>query len=120
VIKGIGIDCVEIERFRRLLDKQPFLKQVCTHAEILRVPAGQEAIDGYVSALFAIKEAVFKALGCGLHDGSHWHSVHVTQNFGIRLAGVLQRYAVEQTVRKVHASVSRSENYVVAMVVLEG
>jgi len=63
---GIGIDTVEVERFRRALRKRPSI------ADRLFTPAerayGERARDPAerLAARFAAKEAVMKALGVGL------------------------------------------------------
>ena len=63
---GIGIDAVEIDRFRRVLDRTPTLTaRVFTEgeqAEGLRRSDPAPAL----AARFAAKEAVMKALGVGL------------------------------------------------------
>ena len=63
---GIGIDTVEVDRFRRALQKRPGI------ADRLFTPAeqayGRRARDPAqrLAARFAAKEAVMKALGVGL------------------------------------------------------
>jgi len=63
---GIGIDAVEVDRFRRALRKRPGI------ADRLFTPAerayGERARDPAerLAARFAAKEAVMKALGVGL------------------------------------------------------
>jgi len=63
---GIGIDTVEVDRFRRALQKRPGI------SERLFTPAeqayGRRARDPAerLAARFAAKEAVMKALGVGL------------------------------------------------------
>ncbi len=63
---GLGIDAVDVERFRRVMERRPtFAQRVFTDAErayALRVsdPAPR------LAARFAAKEAVMKALGVGI------------------------------------------------------
>jgi holo-[acyl-carrier protein] synthase len=63
---GIGIDTVEVDRFRRALEKRPGI------ADRLFTPAEQAygrvalAPAERLAARFAAKEAVMKALGVGL------------------------------------------------------
>lgn len=63
---GIGIDVVEIDRFRRALARTPGIRERLfrpderAYAELCHDPTERYAVR------FAAKEAVMKALGCGL------------------------------------------------------
>ncbi len=65
---GIGLDTVDIERFRTVLARTPRLKQRLyrpderEYCELRHDPTERYAVR------FAAKEAVMKALGCGLGD----------------------------------------------------
>jgi holo-[acyl-carrier protein] synthase len=65
---GIGLDTVDIERFRGVLARTPRLKQRLylpderAYCELRNDPTERYAVR------FAAKEAVMKALGCGLGD----------------------------------------------------
>lgn len=63
---GIGIDAVDVERFRRSLQRQPRLVQrLFTDGE--QAYAGRQRDPTQrLAARFAAKEAVLKALGVGL------------------------------------------------------
>jgi holo-[acyl-carrier protein] synthase len=65
-IVGVGVDAVDVERFRRLLDRRPrFAARCFTEAE--RSDAGCAAdVAQSLAARFAAKEAVMKALGTGI------------------------------------------------------
>ena len=73
---GIGIDAVEIDRFRRVLARQPgmaarlFTEGERAYGERQRDPAPR------LAARFAAKEAVMKALGVGL-GAFAFHDVEV-------------------------------------------
>ncbi|MDA8287638.1 MAG: holo-ACP synthase [Actinomycetota bacterium] len=63
---GIGLDLVEIERFRAVLDRRPRIAErlFCEHE---RAAAARRADPvPSLAARFAAKEAVMKALGVGL------------------------------------------------------
>ena len=73
---GIGIDAVEIERFRRLLARRPTVAtRLFTDGELAY---GRRAHDptARLAARFAAKEAVMKALGVGL-GAFAFHDVEV-------------------------------------------
>jgi holo-[acyl-carrier protein] synthase len=65
---GIGVDLVEIDRFRAALERTPGLRHRLfrpderSYADLKRDPVERYAVR------FAAKEAVMKALGCGLGE----------------------------------------------------
>ena len=73
---GIGIDAVEVDRFRRLLERRPgvtrrlFTEGELAYGERWRDPAPR------LAARFAAKEAVMKAMGVGLGTFA-FHDVEV-------------------------------------------
>ncbi|MCA1692357.1 MAG: holo-ACP synthase [Acidimicrobiales bacterium] len=75
-MRGIGIDAVEVERFRGLLERQPriagrlFTPLELAYGKRWRDPAPR------LAARFAAKEAVMKALGVGL-GAFAFHDVEV-------------------------------------------
>jgi len=73
---GLGLDLVDIDRFREALDRRPTMRErLFTEAE--RSLAG-ERVDPIpaLAARFAAKEAVMKALGVGL-GAFAFHDVEV-------------------------------------------
>lgn len=60
MLKGIGIDTVEIKRMASSLSIPSFLTSTFTKAEIANEHGNREE---YYATRFACKEAVFKALG---------------------------------------------------------
>ncbi|MGD1011691.1 MAG: holo-ACP synthase [Acidimicrobiales bacterium] len=63
---GIGIDAVDIERFRRLLERRPkVMERIFTESERERLAVRADPVPG-LAARFAAKEAAMKALGTGL------------------------------------------------------
>lgn len=64
---GIGIDSVEVDRFRMVLARRPALAQrLFTDSEREAVSKGGADPASRLAARFAAKEAVMKALGVGL------------------------------------------------------
>ena len=62
----VGVDVIEIERIRRALDRPGFRERCFTEAERAYCDSKQNPAESY-AARFAGKEAVGKALGCGVH-----------------------------------------------------
>jgi holo-[acyl-carrier protein] synthase len=66
VLVGVGIDAVDIERFRRVLSRRPSLAaRLFSDAERREAAAATDPTP-VLAARFAAKEAVMKALGTGL------------------------------------------------------
>jgi holo-[acyl-carrier protein] synthase len=65
---GIGVDLVEIDRFRAALTRTPGLKaRVFRPEERAYADEKRDPVERY-AVRFAAKEAVMKALGCGIGD----------------------------------------------------
>lgn len=63
---GVGIDAVEIERFRRVIARRPaIVARLFTEGEQRDVGVRADPVPG-MAARFAAKEAAWKALGVGL------------------------------------------------------
>jgi holo-[acyl-carrier protein] synthase len=63
---GIGIDAVDVDRFRRVLQRRPRLVQRIFTADEQAYANRQDDPTQRYAARFAAKEAVLKALGVGL------------------------------------------------------
>ena len=73
---GIGIDLVEIDRFRRVLARRPGVAvRLFTEHERASLEARKDPVPG-LAARFAAKEAAMKALGVGIGAFS-WGEVEV-------------------------------------------
>jgi holo-[acyl-carrier protein] synthase len=118
MITGVGTDVVDIDRFRNLTDRAEFLAQVFTRTEIRNAPDGPSR-ETFYATLFAIKEALLKALGCGLESVSLWRDIQITHDWRPRLSGLLRRLAREKSVSRIHISHSHSDKNAVAFVVME-
>ncbi len=89
-----GVDIVEIDRLVELQDaiKPRFLARVFTPEE-LRLAGGSE---GRLAGRFAVKEAVAKALGCGIGRVS-WQEIEVLQDQAGKPLLVLHGKALEMS-----------------------
>jgi holo-[acyl-carrier protein] synthase len=69
MIQGIGMDLVEIARIRRILEEPHggrFVERVLTPEERECAASRAGRLAEFVAGRFAAKEAVAKALGCGI------------------------------------------------------
>jgi holo-[acyl-carrier protein] synthase len=118
MIIGAGTDVVDIDRFRNLDDRAEYLAHVFTRGEIRDAPDGPSQ-DTFYATLFAIKEALMKALGCGLESVATWREIRITRDWRPRLSGSLRRLARERSVSRIHIAHSHSKKTVIAFVVVE-
>jgi holo-[acyl-carrier protein] synthase len=70
----VGMDLIEIERIARALERPRFRERVYTEAERAYCDGKANPVQSY-AARFAAKEAVGKALGCGV-DFS-WREIEI-------------------------------------------
>jgi len=65
-IVGVGVDAVDVARFRRVLDRRPnFARRCFTDSERSDATGSTDEVQS-LAARFAAKEAVMKALGTGI------------------------------------------------------
>jgi holo-[acyl-carrier protein] synthase len=124
MIVGTGVDIVEIERIRKLIEKQKgrFIDRVFTKAEQRFCQKHRDPAPHF-AARFAAKEALFKALGTGWAKGVGWLDVEVQRQDRQAPVMALHGEAEKQSARlgasRVHLSLSHSDQWAVAMVILE-
>ena len=121
-MRGVGVDVVEIERFRRSLTRTPGMRQrLFTAGELEYVAPKADPVPS-LAARFAAREAVMKALGLGLGAfGFHEVWVEVEPSGAPRLVvtGRARELAVDGGVVGWHHSLSHDGPIAIAMVVAE-
>lgn len=115
MISGVGVDVVDIERFRESLDRTPTLR------ERLFTPAEAKLPLESLAARFAAKEAFVKALRAPA--GMSWQDIEVvTTSAGAPefvLHGAAQARANELGIITTHVSLSHGSSVATAFVVAE-
>ncbi len=127
MIRGIGVDLVNVERIRRALDNpktgERFRDRVFTHSEIEYCEGRRGKYQSY-AARFAAKEAVMKALGRGWSEKVSWQEIEVVRRPGgkpdIQLHGRTQGTATERRVKQFQLSITHTEDHAIAYVIAEG
>jgi holo-[acyl-carrier protein] synthase len=119
---GIGVDVVEIERFRRSLDRTPSMRErLFTPVELAYVAAKTDPVPS-LAARFAAREAVMKSLGVGL-GAFGFHEVWVERAASgapsLAVAGRAAALADAAGVTRWHVSLTHSDLVAVAYVVAE-
>ena len=81
MIYGNGIDIIDINRIKRVIDKygNRFKKRCFRIAEIERSENRLNSVESYAKR-YAAKEACAKALGTGLARGVFWKDIEVENN----------------------------------------
>ncbi|MBP1302490.1 MULTISPECIES: holo-ACP synthase [unclassified Curtobacterium] len=121
MIIGIGVDVVDTERFRGVLERTPALRtRLFTPAEQLR--DGEPRPVSSLAARFAAKEALIKAFGSSA--GLSWQDLEVVsddqRNPSLTLHEGARRVAADRGVTDVHLSLSHDGGIATAFVVIEG
>ena len=124
MIIGTGVDVVDIMRFRKVLErlKDRFVLRVFTPGEQQFCYEHREPVPHF-AVRFAAKEALFKALGTGWAKGVTWLDVEVQRERQdaptMVLHGEALRLSEAKGARAVHLSLSHTDHWAVAMVILE-
>ena len=115
MIKGIGIDIVEIERIRELAESsRKFAERILTARELTRyLELKERRRFEFLAGRFAAKEAFSKAYGTGIGKELSFHSISVGNDRNGK------PFIEEPFSSGVHLSISHSRDYAVAQVVIE-
>lgn len=121
-VKGIGVDAVDIDRFRRSLRRTPTMRQrLFTEAELQYVAPKADPVPS-LAARFAAREAVMKAMGLGL-GAFGFHDVWVeAQGSGeprLHVEGRARELADERGISTWHLSITHTDLVAIAHVVAE-
>ncbi len=123
MVPGIGIDVVDVDRMKFALERTPRIRQrLFTEAEIAYCEKFRFA-ERHYAGRWAAKEAVTKALGCGLIQ---WNGVEVIRlprrAPSVRIFGKIERFADMVGVRQedLFISITHSELSAVAVCVVRG
>ena len=120
MIIGIGTDIIEISRISCLPTDDIFFRSVfsCKELELAELSASPYR---FFAERFAVKEAVFKALGT---NGDHIRLNEIETLNGdngapfVKISGNLRKLADSKGVKSVLISLSQEENVAIAFVVI--
>lgn len=121
MLLSTGVDLIEVERIRAVLERhgRRFLSRIFSEAE-QRASAGRA---DSLAARFAAKEAVSKALGCGIGEVG-WLDIEIRADEKkapyLVLHGAGAKLARQKGLTIWSVSLSHTESHAVAMVVAAG
>lgn len=122
-IIGIGYDMVQVHRIESILSRwgDRFKERVFTPHELAYCESKKNKCQR-LATRFAAKEAVFKALGTGWLRGVSWTEIEVTNDElgkpSITLSGKTEQLSRQLGVRNIFVSMTNTEDYGAAQVIL--
>ena len=122
---GIGVDVIECSRIQRSIERfgDRFLHRVFTEGEI-EYSMSMKFPERHLAARFAGKEAAAKAFGTGIGKAMGWRNIDIRKKESgepfLVFSGPAETFAAERGVTSALITLSHTENYAVACVVLEG
>lgn len=121
MILGVGTDIIEIDRIKNAIDNTPgFLEKVFTKREVEELSKNTLRVES-VAGNFAVKEAVSKAVGTGIH-GFSFRDIEVFRDeLGKPIVRVSSK--IEEVIKSkdylFNVSISHNKTMAIAFVVLE-
>ena len=114
----VGVDMIEIERIERALARPGFRERCFTEAEREYCDSRSRPAQSYAGR-FAGKEAVGKALGCGVLFT--WKEIEIVgpPKPGVTLAGKTLRWAEKVGMREIDVSLTHSHTIAAATCVAD-
>jgi len=124
MILGTGIDIIEVARIAASFEKfgERFVNRILRPDEIAYCLTHRRPAP-FLAARFAAKEAVSKAFGTGLGAQLGWQDIEIRRKESgepfVVLHGKGAELLAARSAKKVHVSLSHTENYAAATAVLE-
>ncbi len=121
MIQGIGIDIIEIDRIREMIERHGdrFVLKIFTDTEIEYCRSKKLPVQHFAGR-YAAKEAFSKAIATGWRGEFRWRDIEVWNNeFGQPSITLYGKLAERIGTDRVFISMSHSDNTVIAFVVIE-
>jgi holo-[acyl-carrier protein] synthase len=123
LIKGTGIDIIEVERIRSVMERDTgFRDKIFTPEEIRYCESKKNKYQHY-AARFSAKEALMKAIGTGWRFGIRFADIEVFHNDleqpQIKVSGKANELLSDLAISKIHVSLSHLKELATAIVIIE-
>lgn len=127
MIYGIGHDILELERVSRILDgksKSRFLQRVLTPKELEVIAQKESRLTEWVAGRFTVKEAVVKAIGCGISQQVGFQDIEVLPDVSGKPVAKLSDAAwrnikLDPAQTRIHVTISHQPGMASAFCVIE-
>lgn len=115
MIKGIGLDIVEIDRIQKIMNRtDKFQRRILSEREsIIFEQLSENRKIEFLAGRFAAKEAYSKAYGTGIREGCEFHQIEIINNE----LGKPELFFDGQAVNG-FVSITHSRDYAAAQVIL--
>ena len=124
MIKGMGIDISEVDRIKNSIDKfdKNFLDRVFTEKE-QQIAANRKDFATFYAGRWAAKEAISKALGCGIGEQCSFTEIEILNDSQGRpiatLAGNAAKTFASLNGELLHITISHEGKNAIAMAIIE-
>ena len=124
MIKGLGVDTIELARIERVYTRytERFLNRIFAPEERAYALRYKDPVPR-LTARFAAKEACMKALGTGWNFGVRWQDIIVVNERGgkptLRLNGQAKTLFEKLGGERIHVSITHSKEHATAIVIFE-
>jgi holo-[acyl-carrier protein] synthase len=123
LILGIGTDIIEVERFKKQIEKvDGLLEKLFTENEI-RYCQSKKFPEQHLAARFAAKESFFKAIGTGWRYGLQHNEIEITNDElgkpNIKITGKSKEICEKYNIKNINVSLSHLKEIVNAVVIIE-
>jgi len=122
MILNTGVDIIEVERIKEVLEKfgERFQKRIYTQTEIDYCETFKDTKYVHYAARFAAKEAFSKAIGTGITQGFKFNEIGIrNEKSGMPVLELFGDLAEKWGKYKVHISLSHTKDNAIAFVVME-
>jgi holo-[acyl-carrier protein] synthase len=127
MIFGVGMDLLEIGRMKKILSgkaAERFLERILTSAERELAHTRKGRLSEFIAGRFAAKEAVVKALGCGIGKSLGFQDIEILPDPLGKPVCVISPQALERLGYSydsitIHLSISHSESMAAAYAIVE-
>ena len=116
-IFGVGIDIVEIQRINEIYSRygERFARKILSNSELRNFYKNKNKIS-FLAKRFAAKEAVGKALGVGIKNGSILKNIEIKNDLNgkpfVNINNIKKLNMAEK--KEIHISLSDEKKYAVA------